>query len=219
MDIATFSNTLSDSTSDIPSLTPSLSTSFGVSPSLEAQREAIAYHVKQILHLVGEDVTREGLLETPRRVAKSYEELLQGYLVEPSHVLTTTFEESSEGPVIVADITFHSLCEHHMIPFFGIAHVGYVPGHRIVGISKIARLVDVFARRLQVQERLTKQIVDTLFTTLQAEGAIALIEAEHMCMCARGIRKPGSKTITMASRGMYQTDVNLRNEFLQLVQK
>lgn len=192
---------------------------FGAVAENPNRREQIAYHVKQILQLVGEDVNRDGLLDTPMRVAKSYDELLQGYSVDPESVLSRTFEETSDGPVIVANITFHSLCEHHMIPFFGTAHIGYVPGDRIVGISKIARLVDVFARRLQVQERLTKQVVDTLFTTLSAEGAIALIEAEHMCMCARGVRKPGSKTITMSSRGSYETNERLRSEFLQIVQQ
>jgi GTP cyclohydrolase I len=183
----------------------------------QQRRNAIAYHVQEILRLVGEDVTRDGLLDTPMRVAKMYEELLGGMHVDPESVLNTTFEECSDGPVIVSDITFNSLCEHHMVPFFGKAHVAYLPSDKIVGISKLARLVDVLARRLQVQERMTEQIVEAIDKVLQPKGAIALVEAEHTCMCARGVRKPGSKTTTLAATGEYKTNYDLRREFLQMV--
>jgi GTP cyclohydrolase I len=183
----------------------------------QQRRNAIAYHVQEILRLVGEDVTRDGLLDTPMRVAKMYEELLAGMNVDPESVLNTTFEERSDGPVIVSDITFYSLCEHHMVPFFGKAHVAYLPSDRIVGISKLARLVDVLARRLQVQERMTKQIVEAIDKVLHPKGAIALVEAEHTCMCARGVKKPGSKTTTLSAVGEYQTNSDLRREFLQMV--
>jgi GTP cyclohydrolase I len=183
----------------------------------EERLEAIAHHVRQILHLCGEDVTREGLVDTPMRVAKMYEELLSGMAVDPDSVLNTTFEERSEGPVIVADILFYSLCEHHMLPFFGTAHVAYLPSERIVGLSKIARLVDVVSRRLQVQERMTEQIADSIERVLNPHGVMVLVEAEHLCMCARGVQKPGSRTVTTSVRGRYREDAQLRTEFLQMV--
>ncbi|MCL6517136.1 MAG: GTP cyclohydrolase I FolE [Alicyclobacillus sp.] len=181
------------------------------------ERSQIAAHVREILRLLGEDTTRDGLVDTPLRVARMYEEMLGGMRMDPESVLSTTFEETAQGPVIVSDITFYSLCEHHMVPFFGKAHVAYLPSQSIVGISKIARLVDVFARRLQVQERMTEQIVDTIDRVLAPHGVMALIEAEHTCMCARGIRKPGSRTITMATRGEYRDNPELRREFLQMI--
>ncbi|GMA49614.1 GTP cyclohydrolase 1 [Alicyclobacillus contaminans] len=186
---------------------------------LMQRRQEIAHHVQEILRLVGEDIARDGLLDTPLRVAKMYEEVLSGMYVDPESVLNTTFEETSEGPVIVSDITFYSLCEHHMVPFFGKAHVAYLPSKRIVGISKLARLVDVLSRRLQVQERMTEQIVATVDRVLQPRGVIALVEAEHTCMCARGVKKPGSKTTTLASRGEYTSNYDLRREFLQMVER
>lgn len=188
-----------------------------IHPTLTETREAIAFHVKEILKLVGENVNRDGLEDTPLRVAKMYEEVLGGMALVPESILSTTFEETTTGPVIVSDITFYSLCEHHMVPFFGTAHVAYLPGERIVGISKIARLVDAFSRRLQVQERMTEQIVSTIDKVLQPKGVIALVEAEHTCMCARGIKKPGSKTTTLASRGVYNDNYDLRREFLQMI--
>lgn len=186
-------------------------------PDLNQRRASIAYHVQEILKLVGEDVMRDGLLDTPLRVAKMYEELLEGMHVSPESVLNTTFEETTEGPVIVSDISFYSLCEHHMVPFFGKAHVAYLPATRIVGISKIARLVDALSRRLQVQERMTEQIVDAIGRVLEPKGVIALVEAEHTCMCARGVKKPGSKTTTLSARGEYQHNFDLRREFLQMI--
>jgi GTP cyclohydrolase I len=185
--------------------------------AVEERRSAIAHHVREILRLVGEDPEREGLLDTPLRVAKMYEELLAGMDTDPAAVLDTTFEERSEGPVIVSDIVFYSLCEHHMLPFFGTAHVAYLPSDRIVGLSKIARLVDTLSRRLQVQERLTEQIVDTIDRVLAPRGVMAVLEAEHLCMCARGVRKPGSRTSTLAVRGAYKDNPQLRSEFMHLI--
>ncbi len=189
----------------------------GAESTVEQRRAAVAHHVREILRLIGEDPGRDGLLDTPVRVAKMYEELLSGMEINPAAVLNTTFEERSEGPVVVSDIAFYSLCEHHMLPFFGTAHVAYLPSDRIVGLSKIARLVDVLSRRLQVQERLTDQIVATMDAVLKPRGVIAVMEAEHLCMCARGVRKPGSRTRTLATRGVYAKDPQLRREFLQLI--
>ncbi|KPV43343.1 GTP cyclohydrolase I FolE [Alicyclobacillus ferrooxydans] len=183
------------------------------------ERVNVAYHVRKILELLGENPDREGLLDTPDRVAKMFEEMLSGLNVDPVSVLNTTFEETSDGPVIVSDITFYSLCEHHMVPFFGKAHVGYLPGKRIVGLSKLARLVETVSQRLQVQERMTSQIVNAVTTALEPEGVIALVEAEHTCMCARGVKKPGSRTTTIAASGRYKDDVALRQEFLRMIGK
>lgn len=183
------------------------------------KHQAIAYHVQELLRLVGEDVNREGLLDTPLRVAKMFDELLAGMTVKLEDVLNTTFEERTDGPVIVKDITFYSLCEHHMVPFFGTAHIAYLPSTRIVGLSKIARLVDAVSMRLQVQERMTEQIVATIDRVLEPQGVIALVDAEHTCMCARGVKKPGSRTSTLAARGVYQENYHLRNEFLQMIQR
>ncbi|OFW77438.1 MAG: GTP cyclohydrolase I FolE [Alicyclobacillus sp. RIFOXYA1_FULL_53_8] len=192
------------------------STTTTASPAAEKHR-AIAYHVRELLRLVGEDVDREGLLETPLRVAKMFDELLAGMNVDLASVLNTTFEERTEGPVIVQDITFYSLCEHHMVPFFGKAHIAYLPSSRIVGLSKLARLVDAASSRLQVQERMTEQLVATIDAVLEPRGVIALVEAEHTCMCARGVKKPGSKTTTLAARGVYRDDYSLRSEFLHMI--
>lgn len=181
--------------------------------------QEIAEHVRRILELLGEDPNREGLLDTPVRVAKMFEEMLAGMKSDPVSVLNTTFEETSDGPVIVSDITFYSLCEHHMVPFFGKAHVGYLPGKRIVGLSKIARLVETVSQRLQVQERMTQQIIDAVVTALEPEGVIALVEAEHTCMCARGVKKPGSRTTTISASGRYRDDTALRQEFLRMIGK
>ncbi|MBX5436117.1 MAG: GTP cyclohydrolase I FolE [Alicyclobacillaceae bacterium] len=188
-------------------------------PWPDETRQAIAYHVQQILRLCGEDVNRPGLVDTPMRVARMMEEMLAGMRVNPDDVLSTVFDEAAAGPVVVSDIRFYSLCEHHMVPFFGTAHVAYLPSDRIVGISKIARLVDAVSRRLQVQERMTEQIADAVERVLQPAGVMALVEAEHTCMCARGIKKPGSRTVTVATRGEYSRDANLRSEFLQLIRR
>ncbi|MET9764743.1 GTP cyclohydrolase I FolE [Streptomyces sp. NPDC006372] len=174
--------------------------------------------VRELLIAVGEDPDREGLKETPARVARAYRELLAGLRQEPEDVLTTTFDLGHDEMVLVKDIEIVSLCEHHLLPFHGVAHVGYIPAEtgKITGLSKLARLVEVFARRPQVQERLTTQIADSLMKILEARGAIVVIEAEHMCMSVRGIRKPGAKTTTSAVRGQLR-DATTRSEAMSLI--
>ncbi|MEU2929298.1 GTP cyclohydrolase I FolE [Streptomyces sp. NPDC048304] len=174
--------------------------------------------VRELLIAVGEDPDREGLRETPARVARAYRELLAGLWQEPEDVLTTTFDLGHDEMVLVKDIEIVSLCEHHLLPFHGVAHVGYIPAEtgKITGLSKLARLVEVFARRPQVQERLTTQIADSLMRILEARGAIVVIEAEHMCMSVRGIRKPGAKTTTSAVRGQLR-DATTRAEAMSLI--
>ena len=160
--------------------------------------------VREILLAVGEDPDRSGLEETPKRVAKAYAEVFAGLHQDPAEVLATTFDISHEEMVLVKDIPFYSTCEHHLVPFHGRAHVGYIPSSdgRVTGLSKLARLVDIYARRPQVQERLTSQIADSLVEHLKPRGAIVVIECEHMCMSMRGVRKPGAKTVTSAVRGL-----------------
>jgi len=174
--------------------------------------------VRELLIAVGEDPDREGLRETPGRVARAYRELLAGLRQQPEDVLTTTFDLGHDEMVLVKDIEIVSLCEHHLLPFHGVAHVGYIPAEngKITGLSKLARLVDVFARRPQVQERLTTQIADSLMRILEARGAIVVVEAEHMCMSVRGIRKPGAKTTTSAVRGQLR-DATTRAEAMSLI--
>ncbi|EGG32825.1 GTP cyclohydrolase I FolE [Paenibacillus sp. HGF5] len=180
-------------------------------------REQIEYHVEQILKLIGEDPKREGLLETPARVTRMYEEIFAGYEVDPKEVLGVTFDENHEELVIVKDIVYYSQCEHHMAPFFGKVHIGYVPSGKIAGLSKLARLVEAVTRRLQVQERITSQIADIMVEALQPNGVMVVVEGEHLCMCARGVKKPGSKTVTSAVRGTFQSDSAQRSEFLSLI--
>ncbi|MFG2867643.1 GTP cyclohydrolase I FolE [Streptomyces sp. NPDC048338] len=174
--------------------------------------------VRELLIAVGENPDREGLRETPARVARAYRELLAGMRQDPEDVLTTTFDLGHDEMVLVKDIELVSFCEHHLLPFHGVAHVGYIPADsgKITGLSKLARLVDVFARRPQVQERLTTQIADSLMRILEARGAIVVIEAEHMCMSVRGIRKPGAKTTTSAVRGQLR-DATTRAEAMSLI--
>lgn len=175
--------------------------------------------VREILIAVGEDPDRDGLVKTPARVARAYAELLAGLRVNPSQVLTTTFEADHDELVLVRDIEVMSLCEHHLLPFRGVAHIGYIPGKhgRITGLSKLARLVEVYARRLQVQERLTTQVADLLMERLDPRGVIAVLECEHMCMAMRGIQKAGSKTITSAVRGVFERDAKSRAEAMSLI--
>ncbi|MFI9051797.1 GTP cyclohydrolase I FolE [Streptomyces sp. NPDC053427] len=174
--------------------------------------------VRELLIAVGEDPDREGLLETPARVARAYKEILAGLWQTAEDVLTTTFDLGHDELVLVKDIEIVSLCEHHLLPFHGVAHVGYIPAEngKITGLSKLARLVDVYARRPQVQERLTTQIADSLMEILEARGAIVVVEAEHMCMSVRGIRKPGAKTTTSAVRGQLR-DASTRAEAMSLI--
>ncbi|MGY1437216.1 GTP cyclohydrolase I FolE [Streptomyces reniochalinae] len=174
--------------------------------------------VREILIAVGEDPDREGLLETPARVARAYREMFAGLHQRPEDVLTTTFDLGHDELVLVKDIEVVSQCEHHLLPFHGVAHVGYIPAAsgKITGLSKLARLVDVFARRPQVQERLTTQIADSLMRILEPRGVIVVIECEHMCMSVRGVRKPGAKTTTSAVRGQLR-DATTRAEAMSLI--
>jgi GTP cyclohydrolase I len=174
--------------------------------------------VRELLLAVGEDPDREGLRETPARVARAYRETFAGLFLEPEDVLTTTFELGHDEMVLVKDIEVASTCEHHLVPFHGSAHVGYIPGvdGRITGLSKVARLVDVYARRPQVQERLTTQVADALMKILEPRGAIVVIEAEHLCMSMRGVRKPGARTVTSAVRGQLR-DPATRAEAMSLI--
>ena len=172
-----------------------------VVPDFDQPRAEAA--VRELLYAVGEDPDREGLRETPRRVANAYVELLAGMRRSAEDVLSTTFDLGHDEMILVRDIELWSMCEHHLVPFTGVAHIGYIPNEngRITGLSKLARLVDVYAKRPQVQERLTTQVADAMMSILEARGAIVVIEAEHLCMTMRGVRKPGSKTVTSAVRG------------------
>lgn len=190
-----------------------------VNSKVSNNREQIEFHVKEILKLIGENVEREGLLETPARVTRMYEEIFAGYDVDPRDVLGVTFDEQHEELVIVKDIVYYSQCEHHMAPFFGKAHIGYIPSGKIAGLSKLARLVEAISRRLQVQERITSQIADILDEVLKPNGVMVVVEGEHLCMCARGVKKPGSKTVTSAVRGDFRTSSALRSEFLSLLKQ
>ena len=182
-------------------------------------KELIEQGVRMILEGIGEDPEREGLVKTPSRVAKMYEEICAGMTEDPSIHFETLFNEHHEEMVLVRDIPFYSICEHHLVPFFGKAHVAYIPSTdgRVCGLSKLARLVDCFAKRPQVQERLTSQVADTLIEQLNPQGVIVVIEAEHMCMTMRGIKKPGSKTLTSAVRGVFDADPKTRSEALTLI--
>jgi len=186
-----------------------------VPPFDEARAEAA---VRELLIAVGEDPDREGLLETPGRVARAYRELLAGMRLGAEDVLTTTFDLAHDEMILVRDIELWSMCEHHLVPFTGRAHVGYIPGEngRITGLSKLARLVDVYARRPQVQERLTTQVADSLMRILEPRGVIVVIEAEHLCMTMRGVHKPGSSTVTSAVRGSMHNAAT-RNEAMSLI--
>ena len=173
-----------------------------------------------MLELVGEDPSREGLLKTPERVERAMRWLTRGYEQEAAEVIgDAVFEEDHQNMVVVRDIEFYSMCEHHMLPFFGKAHVAYIPDGRIVGLSKMARVVDVFARRLQVQERLTDQIAQALEDALRPRGVGVVLEASHFCMMMRGVEKQNSRTLTSALRGVFREDASTRNEFLRLVQR
>ena len=175
--------------------------------------------VRLILEGVGEDVDREGLQKTPARVAAMYEEIFSGMHEDPAKLFETTFDEHHEEMVVERNIQFYSVCEHHLVPFFGLAHIAYIPraDGRICGLSKLARLVDIFAKRPQVQERLTSQIADTLMEELEPRGVLVVLEAEHLCMSMRGVKKPGARTTTSAVRGAFESNPKTRSEALSLI--
>ncbi len=177
--------------------------------------------IREVLLAVGEDPERDGLRETPARVARALSEQFAGLAMEPADVLTTVFDANHDEMVLVRDIELYSTCEHHLVPFFGHAHVGYIPNEKgqITGLSKLARLVDLYARRPQVQERMTSQIADAMMETLEPRGVIVIIEAEHLCMSMRGVRKPGAKTVTSAVRGSFLSSESTRLEAMSLLTK
>ena len=181
-------------------------------------REKIERGVRMVLEGIGEDPEREGIRETPFRVAGMLEEILEGIHVDPSENLQGMIEPEHEEMVIVKEIPLYSICEHHLLPFSGYAHVAYIPkGGRIVGLSKIARVVDIFAKRLQLQERMTKQIADTLYEAIRPYGVMVVIEAEHMCLTMIGVKKPGSLVVTSSIRGLFRNDIKTRQEVLSLI--
>lgn len=175
--------------------------------------------VRMLLEAIGEDPTREGLVETPDRVARMYADLCAGMDQHASEHLSKTFSVSEDDLVIERDITFYSLCEHHMLPFYGKAAIGYIPNGRVAGLSKLARTVEVFARRLQLQEQLTAQVADALMAELDCKGAIVYMEAEHMCMTMRGVQKPGTKTATLARRGAFVENPELEARFFRMLDR
>jgi GTP cyclohydrolase IA len=182
-------------------------------------REEAEAAVRTLLRWAGDDPAREGLIDTPARVVRAYEEFFAGYQLEPRDILARTFSEVDgyDEMIVLKDIRFESYCEHHMVPIIGRAHVAYLPQHRVVGISKLARLVDAFAKRLQIQEKMTVQIADTLFDVLQPKGVGVILEAAHQCISTRGIHKPGVAMVTSRMLGTFRTDATTRREFLAIV--
>ena len=182
-------------------------------------QERIKVALNEILLAIGEDPRREGMLETPRRVAEMYSEVFAGMEQDPLEVLRVGFEEGHDEMVVLKDIPFYSMCEHHLLPFYGVVHVGYIPNGRVVGISKLARVVEIFARRPQLQERLTTQIADAIMEALKPSGVAVVVEAAHLCMMMRGVEKAGSKVVTSANRGLFRKSAVTRSEFFSLVLK
>jgi len=181
-------------------------------------RRKIEEATLSIIEAIGEDPGREGLADTPRRIAEMYAELFMGIGVDPKAELTVSYEEGHREMVILRDIPFYSMCEHHLLPFYGVVHIGYIPKGNVVGVSKLARVVETLSRRPQIQERLTTQIAEAVLEALQPEGVAVVIQAEHMCMTIRGVKKPGTNIITSATRGLFRTRAATRAEFLSLVQ-
>lgn len=182
-------------------------------------REKIIAGAKLILEGIGEDLEREGLVETPERIARMYEEVFSGLGKDAEEILSKTFEVENNDLVIEKDITYFSMCEHHIIPFYGKAHIAYIPRGRVAGLSKLARTVELYAKKPQLQERLSSEIADAIMKYLDAEGAMVVIEGEHMCMTMRGVKKPGTKTVTTSYRGIFKEDATLRREVMMLLQK
>ena len=180
-------------------------------------KEKIMEGVRLILDGIGEDINREGLLETPDRIARMYEELAAGYTDDAAKHLAKRFHVDNNDMVVEKDIHFYSFCEHHMLPFYGTVAIAYIPDGEVVGLSKMARTVEVYAKRFQLQERLSAQIADAFMQELNPKGVMVLIEAEHMCMTMRGIKKPGSKTVSIAKRGVFKEDTELSNLFFQMI--
>lgn len=184
----------------------------------DVRPDAIAQAVQTILEAIGDDAGREGLRDTPQRVARMYAEVFGGLQIDPASIISTVFDdEHHEEMVMVKDIPFYSMCEHHLIPFHGKAHVAYLPKGRLTGLSKLARLVEAYAKRPQLQERLTTQVADTLMDTLEPHGVLVVIEAEHLCMSMRGVKKPGSITVTSAVRGTFCDSDSTRSEAFSLI--
>jgi GTP cyclohydrolase I len=182
-------------------------------------QDKIKLAMASIIEAIGEDPRREGIKHTPRRVAEMYAELFSGLDADPKAELAVDFKEGYEEMVILRDIPFYSMCEHHLLPFYGVAHVGYIPsaGGRVVGVSKLARVVEILARRPQLQERMTQQIADAIFEALRPDGVAVVIQAEHLCMIMRGVKKPGTTVITSAVKGSFRSKVATRSEFLSLI--
>ena len=179
--------------------------------------EKVEQAVRLLLEGIGEDVNREGLIDTPDRIARMYEEIYGGMEEDAATHLSKTFTVDSSEMVVEKDITFYSTCEHHLLPFYGKVHIGYIPDGKVVGLSKLARTVEVYAKRPQIQEQLTAQIADALMEYLKPQGAMVMLEAEHMCMTMRGVKKPGSKTVTFVTRGVFEQDERLQRQFFDLV--
>lgn len=180
-------------------------------------QKKIKQAVRLLLEGIGEDITREGLVETPDRIARMYGEIYGGYEEDAGAHLSKTFHVENNEMVMEKDIAFYSTCEHHLLPFYGKAHIAYIPDGKVVGLSKLARTVEVYAKRLQLQEQLTGQIADALMGHLRPKGVMVMIEAEHMCMTMRGIKKPGSQTVTIVKRGVFQDDKELSDTFFQMI--
>lgn len=186
---------------------------------MQKNDEKIEFAIKKLLEALGEKLSRDGLVKTPRRVAKAYEKAFSGYGKNPSEILTTFEAKGYDEMIVVKKIEFYSTCEHHLLPFLGTAHIGYIPNGKIIGLSKIPRLVEIFSRRLQNQERLTLEIAQALNGLLKPKGVGVVLEAKHLCMMARGVQKQRSKVVTSAMLGMFKKDLNTRGEFLKLISK
>lgn len=182
-------------------------------------RKKIEEAVRLLLEGIGEDVTREGLADTPNRVARMYEEIYRGMEEDAAAHLSKTFAVDSNEIVVEKDIMFYSTCEHHLMPFYGRAHIAYLPNGRVVGLSKLARTVEVYARRLQIQEQMTTQVAEAIMQHLKPQGVMVMVEAEHMCMTMRGVAKPGSRTVTMAARGCFQDNPQLQQYFFEMIRR